>query len=97
MEPKLNPRPVTIADAAQRLGLPRGTVAAWAHRGWEHQGQKRALDIVDHEGPRRAARYWLKDIEQAEIEIGLNREHSHRRHPRWQKIQQQRLSHFATA
>lgn len=88
------PEPVTIADAARRLGLPRGTVAAWANRGWQHQGQHRTLTVVDHVGSRQIARYWLKDIEQAELEIGLNREHSHRRHPRWQKIQQQRLTYL---
>jgi hypothetical protein len=97
VEPDHTPRPVTIADAARRLGLPRGTVAAWANRGWEHRGHRRALTIVDHNGRNNAARYWLNDITQAELEIGLNREHSHRRQPRWQKIQQDRLANLVAA
>lgn len=92
-----NPEPVTISDAASRLGLPRSTVVAWERRGWKHHGQHRTLTPVDYEGPRKAARYWLTDITRAELEIGLNREHSHRRNPRWQQIQADRLTHLATA
>lgn len=92
-----NPEPITISDAARRLGLPRSTVVAWERRGWRYNGQHRTLSPVDHAGPKQAARYWLTDIQQAELEIGLNAEHSHRRSQRWQQIQQQRLTHFAPA
>lgn len=90
-------RPVTITDAAYRLGLPRTTVASWASRGWiDQNGNRQRLTIVDHGGPKQSPRYWLKDIEAAEFQIGLNNRRSHRRSRRWQKIQTDRLERFAT-
>lgn len=91
-------RPVTVSDAAFRLGLPRTTVACWAKRGWiDRNGEKQTLTVVDNEGPRRAPRYWLKDIQAAELEINLNKRRSHRRSERWQQIQADRVEQFVTA
>lgn len=91
-------RPVTIADAARRLGLARSTVACWATRGWiDQHGNRQHLTIVDHGGPKSAPRYWLKDIEAAEFQIGLNKRRSHRRSERWQQIQADRVERFAPA
>lgn len=96
METRL--RPVTVTDAALRLGLARTTVACWVQRGYiDRDGNRQTLTVVDNKGPRKAARYWLTDIQAAELEINLNSRRSHRRSERWQQIQQQRLTHFVTA
>lgn len=88
-------RPVTISDAALRLGLPRTTVASWANRGWtDRNGNRQHLEPVDYEGPKHAPRYRLVDIQQAEFEIGLNNRRSHRRGERWRKIQADRIEQF---
>lgn len=65
----LVPVPITIADAAPYLGRPRTTVAGWARRGWQDRdGVKHTIQPVDHEGRYNAARYWLRDLQQAEFD-----------------------------
>lgn len=63
------PCPITISDAAPYLGRPRSTVACWATRGWtDHDGVKHSITPVDHQGRHNAARYWLRDLQQAEFD-----------------------------
>jgi hypothetical protein len=43
------------------------TIRSWAHRGYKDiDGQRRKLEPVDYEGPRRAARYRWSDLLDAE-------------------------------
>ncbi|GAB3994641.1 hypothetical protein GCM10029992_09720 [Glycomyces albus] len=73
--------PITISEAAAYLGRPRSTVACWAHRGWTTpDGQRRTITPVDHEGHHDAARYWLKDLQQAEYDTRAS-EYSNRLAP----------------
>ena len=73
MEPGSKPCPVTLTDAAPYLGRPRSTLACWVHRGWiTTEGEHRTLTLVDHKGPRRSARYWLHELQQAELDTRLS-------------------------
>lgn len=68
MNPELVPCPITISDAAPYLGRPRTTVACWANRGWiDRDGVKHTIAPVDFNGRYNAARYWLSDLQQAEL------------------------------
>lgn len=68
IDPDLIPCPITISDAAPYLGRPRTTVACWAHRGWiDQNGVKQTIKPVDHKGRNNAARYWLADLQRAEL------------------------------
>jgi hypothetical protein len=68
MDPDLTPCPITISDAAPYLGRPRTTVACWANRGWiDQDGVKHSIAPVDHKGRYNAARYWLADLQRAEL------------------------------
>lgn len=82
-----NPQPITISDAAAYFGLPRSTVACWAHRGWtDTEGNKHTVDPLDHKGLNNAARYQLPELQAAEFHTRHNRRRSHRRNPRWQQL-----------
>jgi hypothetical protein len=69
LEPDHTPCPITISDAAPYLGRPRPTVASWALRGWTDQnGIHHTIQPVDHKGRYNAARYWLSDLQRAELD-----------------------------
>jgi hypothetical protein len=61
--------------AAAHLPVSAATIRAWASRGWiDLDGQRRKLEAVDHEGPRKSARYRWSDL--------LDAERATRRNPR---------------
>lgn len=82
IDPEFTPCPITISDAAPYLGRPRTTVACWATRGWrDHNGDHQTIEPVDHKGRNNAARYWLSDLQQAELDTRQSdwSQRSHRR------------------
>lgn len=74
-------RPVSPTEIARWFGVTPQAIHMWVRNGitWtDENGEERRLEPADFKGARKGARYWIKDLRQAEVAARSQTQRSHR-------------------